>query len=186
MPRHLISLRDFMGRWTIIREIRDQKNGTRGRLDGQAVFRAQVDDPEILTYEERGQLQMDGGTPIAAERRYQWRQIPESRSIDIQFADGRPFHKLDLNCTMPFDTHFCEPDVYNVSYDFRSWPVWRCEWRVQGPRKDYRMWSRYRFMGHVSQAKMPCAATPAEAQRAPNSMVTEGESSWRSTVRTES
>jgi len=32
----------------------------------------------------------------------------------------------------------------DVTYDFRKYPQWRAEWRVEGPKKDYRMVTTYR------------------------------------------
>ena len=43
----------------------------------------------------------------------------------------------------PVADHWCDPDTYKVRYDFREWPLWRAEWRVTGPRKDYVMRSVY-------------------------------------------
>ena len=186
MPRHRIKLSDFLGRWSILREIRDETTATRGRLEGQAVFRQSDQWESSLTYEERGQLTMDGSPTLTAERTYLWFLGNDPNTIDILFQDGRPFHRLDLNCTMPFSSHFCSPDEYNVSYDFRSWPVWRSEWRVRGPRKDYRIWSRFRFMGDASQVRTPCHQRLAGAEKAPTLQPMNEGNTWRSKVPTES
>ena len=48
---------------------------------------------------------------------------------------------------MPDALHHCDPDMYNVSYDFTRWSQrkkqWRSVWTVLGPRKDYKMLSSY-------------------------------------------
>jgi len=141
MARTGLSLRDFVGRWSLTREIADAASGRGGNLLGEAVFRPEGDH---LIYEERGELSMEGLAPLLAERRYIWRP-GEGNSIDVHFEDGRPFHRIGLHQTMPFDTHFCAPDVYDMVYDFRTWPEWECRTRVEGPRKTYRLISRYRY-----------------------------------------
>ena len=40
--------------------------------------------------------------------------------------------------------HWCDPDMYRVGYDFSAWPEFAATWEVAGPKKAYRMVSRYR------------------------------------------
>jgi hypothetical protein len=61
----------------------------------------------------------------------------------VLFADGRPFHAFDPGAARPEAAHDCPPDLYRVRYDFSDWPDWQAAWEVRGPRKDYRMVSRY-------------------------------------------
>ena len=173
-----VGLQSFRGRWTILREIRDEKNGQKGRLEGHAVFRPNAEYPNTMVLEERGQLQMEGAPALPAKRSYIWRSAEDGRMIDVSFADQRPFHRIDLACTMPFDTHFCAPDIYNVTYDFRSWPVWQAEWRVRGPRKDYRIWSRFRYIGDVSHVYTPCATAEHRAVKPQSPPAIERDSTW--------
>lgn len=172
-------MRGFEGRWTILREIADRKNGTIGRLAGQAVFRKIPERKGALFYEERGELVLEGAGPMTAERRYVWAES-DGGLIEVEFEDGRRFHTIDLNRTMPFADHFCTPDHYWVNYDFRDWPVWHCEWHVRGPRKDYRMRSRYRYMGDVSRVLEACAQSAREADSG-QVREREGGDRWQST-----
>ena len=186
LTRNKINLENFQGRWTILREIRDELNGQTGRLEGQATFRPDEQDPESLIYEERGLLQMEGSPALHAERKYRWSLVGAGNTISVSFEDGRPFHSLDLDRTMPFDTHVCSPDIYEVSYDFRSWPVWRVEWRVQGPKKDYRLWTRFRFMGDVTFRGRSCVGPLARANDQRQSTKANEGDEWLSTLQTES
>ena len=138
-----LTLESFIGRWSLDRRIDDAATGRTGALTGEAVFRPRGEDE--LLYEERGELQMEGLAPLMAERRYVWRR-DEGSWIAIHFEDGRLFHRLNLAQTMPFDTHFCTPDVYDMVYDLRGWPNWHCRTRVEGPRKTYRLVSRYAYL----------------------------------------
>ena len=72
-----------------------------------------------------------------AERRYLW-----GPDLTVCFEDGRFFHQVPPEGGQA--AHWCDPDQYEVSYDFRAWPDWQTRWRVVGPRKDYAMVSWYR------------------------------------------
>ncbi len=131
------ALTDFAGNWRIMREIADQKAGQVGRLTGEARFTA---DAEGLAYHESGWLEMGGGR-MQATRDYLWREGAER--VDVLFGDGRYFHSFDLGQSAPEAAHWCDPDQYDVTYDFSDWPCWRSVWIVKGPRKDYRMETQF-------------------------------------------
>ena len=130
-------LEDFAGDWQLDREIEDFGGGAHGTFGGTARLTA---DARGLAYLETGVLQMAGQAPLQAERRYLWQA--DTRGIAIHFADGRFFHTLPLRGGAA--DHWCDPDQYDVVYDFRTWPHWTSRWRVTGPRKDYLTISRYR------------------------------------------
>jgi hypothetical protein len=130
-------LNDFIGKWSIDRKISDHHSGMDGRFLGHAVFAATQNG---LVYHEEGQLSYGSGPAMAATRDYLWRT--ETGRIIVDHADGRPFHSFDP--TTPEADHWCDPDRYKVRYDFGKWPLWRAEWVVTGPRKDYLMVSVYR------------------------------------------
>ncbi len=133
-----LTLDDFLGEWSIERQIDDRRAGAPASFSGTARF-----DPAEsgLLYCETGQLFLPNAPPLAASRRYLWRQA-EGR-IHVLFEDGRAFHDFSPNFTVSAAGHSCDPDRYDVSYDFSDWPAWHCRWRVNGPRKDYVMDSRY-------------------------------------------
>jgi len=140
-----VSLRSFVGRWSLLREIEDSAHNRSGRMVGEVVYRPS-DEDGVLIYEETGQLMLEGLAPLMAERRYRWRN-GRGNMVDVEFEDGRLFHHVNLDQTMPFDTHFCAPDVYDMTYDFREWPKWSSSARVEGPRKTYRLHSHYQYLG---------------------------------------
>ena len=131
------ALMDFEGVWRVDRAI-SHRNGPEARFDGQAVF---ASDNGGLVYREDGHLHMPGQPPIRAERRYLWR-VGQAGGIDVCFDDGRAFHRIGVG-GVPEDRHYCDPDIYDVTYDFSAWPVWTSHWEVSGPRKDYTMVTRY-------------------------------------------
>ena len=113
------------------RVIRGATGGT-GHFIGAAQWRP---DGDGALYVETGELVLPSGR-FAATRRYRW-----GRDLSVWFDDGRFFHKV------PADggdaAHWCDPDQYDVHYDFADWPNWQVRWQVRGPRKDYTMVSRY-------------------------------------------
>jgi hypothetical protein len=133
-------LLEFEGLWQLSRAIEDMRGPGSGQFEGIARFNA---DGAGLAYAEEGRLTLAGQAPVTATRRYLWRPGGDG-GISVLFEDGRPFHRIWPGRLMPDDTHVCTPDLYHVAYDFRGWPAWSATWRVVGPRKDYRMVSRYR------------------------------------------
>lgn len=132
-------LADFEGAWRLEREIDDRLAGRQGRLTGKARFET---DGRGLVYREAGELAFPGQPPLSARQTYLWRA--DGEGIAVLFGDGRAFHRFDPGETGPSARHDCAPDLYRVTYDFAGWPDWTAVWRVTGPRKDYRMLSRYR------------------------------------------
>ena len=122
-------LSDFEGRWRLEKDIRQQHGGS-ASFEGEAVWDTGG------RYSEQGQLTLEDGTRIRAERRYVW-QVP----LAVFFEDGRFFH--DVPPCGGEAHHDCPPDQYRVAYDFGDWPRWQAVWRVTGPRKAYEMICRY-------------------------------------------
>lgn len=139
MIKKQIRLEDFQGRWAIRREIRDNLSNQQGKFVGIAEFSVMDDG---LLYIEQGKLALGDAAEVNAERCYHWRG--SEAEIEVLFEDGRPFHRFNLRRTMPDARHLCGADMYNVTYDFGDWPNWSARWDVLGPRKDYRMISRYK------------------------------------------
>lgn len=131
-------LSDFAGTWRLTKRLHDRRAGVEGHFEGEARFTPAATG---LAYEETGLLSLAGQRPLAAERRYLWRE--EAGRIAVDYADGRPFHEFDADNPAPLAEHLCAPDHYAVRYDFAGWPEWEAEWTVTGPRKDYLLRCRY-------------------------------------------
>lgn len=128
-------LLDFCGEWRLSRRIQSEIAGQSGRFEGRAWF---TPDDAGLLYREAGTLTV-GAHEMEAERRYLWRVV--EGDIAVFFEDGKPFHQFAPQQVAA--SHFCDPDTYNVTYDFANWPKWSSTWRVTGPRKDYVMTSEF-------------------------------------------
>ncbi|MEO0743754.1 MAG: DUF6314 family protein [Pseudomonadota bacterium] len=128
-------LLDFEGLWRIAREVR-HGDGSVGQFAGTAQFTPAGDG---LAYVEEGTLTL-AGTALQATQRYHW-----GADLSVHFDDGRFFHHVP---PLGGETsHWCAPDQYDGHYDFADWPAFTVTWTVTGPRKDYRMLSRYARSG---------------------------------------
>jgi hypothetical protein len=126
------SLKDFEGTWNVTRQIA-HADGTRAHFAGEAVWML---EGEGMKYEETGTLWIGECAPIIATRRYFW-----TPDLAVLFDDGRFFHSVPPAGGRT--SHWCPPDQYEGRYDFDLWPEFRVTWHVSGPRKSYRMDSRY-------------------------------------------
>ena len=57
-------------------------------------------------------------------------------TADVRFADGRPFHDLDLTSGRWITDHPCAADLYRGEFTVLDPDRWRTVWRVAGPAKD--------------------------------------------------
>lgn len=131
---------DFLGRWSIDRTIEDAQGTGSAHFTGSAVIKECGD---IWEFSESGTLSLAQGSVMRAERKYLWR--PAGAGFDVFFEDQRFFHHFDLGADAQA-SHWCDPDQYDVSYDFTDWPNWSSRWNVAGPRKAYIMQSQFRPM----------------------------------------
>jgi hypothetical protein len=81
------------------------------------------------------------GNRVTATRDYLW--VGQGRHIKVQFMDQTLLQQFDLGAENPSDLHLCGADNYDGSYIFDDWPIWQATWRVNGPRKNYTMVTRF-------------------------------------------
>ena len=125
-------LEDFEGAWAFTRRV-SHAGGQEAAVTGRAVWsRAGTG----LALVETGEMHLPGAAPMQVERRYRW-----GADLAVFFEDGRFFHQIPPKGGGA--SHWCDPDRYDGSYDFSRWPDFTVTWCVRGPRKDYRMVTRY-------------------------------------------
>ncbi|MFI5520382.1 DUF6314 family protein [Streptomyces platensis] len=129
------------GRWSIERTVHDLRNGVEGSFRGTAEFRPDATGGALLHHEE-GQLTW-GGTVQPASRTLRLRPRPDG-TAEVGFADGRPFHDLDLRTGRWTAVHPCAADRYEGTFTAVGPDAWHLEWRVGGPAKDQLLCSVYR------------------------------------------
>jgi hypothetical protein len=88
-----------------------------------------------------------------AERRYRFRFTGPWRAA-VGFADGRPFHELQLCAGETAVEHLCGNDLYRGRYRLAGDHRWRLAWRITGPRKDLSLDTAYlRFSEEARPSK---------------------------------
>jgi len=131
------SLAALEGRWLLSRHIL-HGDGRRDFFEGEVLFRRAG---LRLIQDETGTMTV-GNQQFQGQRRYIWEQAQDS--LRVYFDDMRPFHSIPLGTALVETVHLCDPDRYQVAYDFSDWPNWSSVWDVEGPRKDYSMTSHMR------------------------------------------
>lgn len=132
------------GLWTVSRTMEDRRRGERGSFEGRAEFAPEGEG--LLAYREEGRLAL-GGFETVAHQRYLY-AFPASHKgsqrllhraphrAEVRFADGRPFHDLDLSDGLWTAGHRCAPDTYRGRFRALGPDRWWVRWIVTGPRKD--------------------------------------------------
>jgi hypothetical protein len=138
----------LVGRWSIDRVVVDERTGAQGTFTGTAEFRRV--DGELLELES-GEF-VWGGVSNQANRTHRLVPRPDG-TADVLFADGRPFHDLDLRTGRWRTRHPCAADLYDGEFTVVSHDEWHLRWRVEGPAKTQVLTSVYR-------------RNPADARRA--------------------
>ncbi|WP_416976557.1 DUF6314 family protein [Streptomyces sp. T028] len=132
------------GRWHVERVVRDLADGGEGRFRGTTVF-SPLDGGGLL-HEESGTFTWQGsGRP--AERILRFLPGPVPGTADVRFADGRPFHDLDLTTGRHTADHPCAADLYRGEFTVRDVDRRRTVWRVGGPAKDLLLTTDYARVG---------------------------------------
>ncbi|MDN3255979.1 DUF6314 family protein [Streptomyces mutabilis] len=121
------------GRWRTERTVRDLTSGAQGRFVGSTAFEALAGGG--LLSREAGAFTWQGVTR-PAERTLRYEPGAGPGTADVRFADGRPFHGLDLTSGHHVADHPCAADLYRGEFTVRDADRWRTVWRVGGPAKD--------------------------------------------------
>ncbi|MFG2141193.1 DUF6314 family protein [Streptomyces sp. NPDC048650] len=129
------------GGWRIERSVADLRSGALGSFRGIAHFGPDAAGDGLLHHEE-GELTW-GETVHPASRTLRLRPLPDG-TAEVHFADGRPFHALDLRSGRWIAVHPCAADRYEGTFTVVAADEWHLAWRVGGPAKDQLLRSVYR------------------------------------------
>ncbi|MFE7035028.1 DUF6314 family protein [Streptomyces sp. NPDC057621] len=122
------------GSWRVERSVRDLASGAQGTFRGVTVFERLDDGPGLLHHESGTFVWQGVARP--AERTLRFLPDGGASRADVRFADGRPFHDLDLATGRHVTDHPCSADLYRGEFTVRDADRWRTVWRVGGPAKD--------------------------------------------------
>jgi hypothetical protein len=124
------------GSWHVERSVRDLASGAAGAFSGTTVFEAPADGGPGLLHHESGTFTWEGAAR-PAERTLRFLPGDDGAGrADVRFADGRPFHDLDLTSGRHVADHPCAADLYRGEFTVYDADHWRTVWRVGGPAKD--------------------------------------------------
>ena len=121
----------LLGEWDLQRHLVDIRLGLEGRFGGIARF--SPDGPLAAGYDERGILTWPGHVGPAS-RRLRCESVGEGR-VAFSFADGRPFHHLELRSDGFEAFHLCGADRYGGRFVLLGDDEWHATWEVEGPHK---------------------------------------------------
>jgi hypothetical protein len=121
------------GHWRVERSVRDLASGERGKFTGATLF-SPLESGGLL-HEESGMFVWQGVTR-PAERTLRFLPGSSPGTADVRFADGRPFHDLDLTAGHHTADHPCAADLYRGEFTVLDTDRWRTVWRAHGPAKD--------------------------------------------------
>ena len=134
----------LLGKWTLVRFLRDHRSGTDGRFEGSAtatIVQAPSGGNAVASagtrarYDEAGTLRF-GSHVGPASRSLELVRL-ESAVVMLYFTDGKPFVDLDLRNGTWRSSHPCGEDHYDIVTIVRSPGEVEEHWRVRGPTEDY-------------------------------------------------
>ncbi|WP_367040107.1 DUF6314 family protein [Streptomyces sp. Je 1-332] len=128
------------GAWQVVRTARDLAGNAEGHFSGTTVF-TPSDDGGLLSHESG--VFTWRGTPRPAERTLRFVPGGDPATAHVQFADGRPFHDLDLRTGRHTADHPCGLDLYRGEFEVYDDRRWLTRWRVAGPTKDLILTTAY-------------------------------------------
>lgn len=127
------------GEWNVSRHIKDFQANIIGQFIGNAIFTPVM--PTTLSFHEAGEMTY-GSFLGPCERTLKFHQL-NSTSVQVRFADDRPFVEVDFSDTATPSTHLCGQDRYDITLRALSGDVIEETWRVHGPTKDYEAIARW-------------------------------------------
>lgn len=158
---------NLQGSWRLRRSLNSALPGfPSGTFEGTASFKPRAPTTHTaageLVYSEQGELKMDNGHVLKANRKYIYRYDADEDKIaawfikeDTKAKDGQEevdylFHDLEMTPAGDSWTgqgeHLCELDMYWAYYEFRmpkvaedgqEMNVFGVRYKVKGPQKDY-------------------------------------------------
>lgn len=122
------------GDWSCRRLVYDGLSRAFLRGEGHCTFQ-----PEGKRLRQVESLVFNG---LEASRTYLW-EVRET-AVWLLYEDGRPL--VPVTDSQKDGRHLCGQDLYEVRLSEWALRCFTLSWRVQGPRKDYAMVTRYRRM----------------------------------------
>ncbi|MDW4906867.1 DUF6314 family protein [Streptomyces sp. ADMS] len=118
------------GSWRVEPTVRDLGSTDEGSFTGTTMFSPLYGGG--LLHHESGTFVVQG-VARPAERTLRFLPDATPGTADVRFADGRPFHDLDLTSGRWVTRHPCAADLYRGEFTVLDTDRRRTVWRVAGP-----------------------------------------------------
>lgn len=119
----------LLGGWSVDRVLVEPVSGHRGTFTGEAEFSPEQGGA-AAAYHEHGRLRWPTyGGPASRRLRY---ELTGDGVLAVCFADGRPFHTVELSGGEAAYEHPCGDDLYVGTLAVVDKDEWRQVWRVAG------------------------------------------------------
>lgn len=105
-------------------------------------------EERLLHYREKGRLLLTGGEEFESEREYLFDRSDNGFAVYFKETPRRLFHTISLErqdggLLRGGSVHWCHDDVYKTLYEFLPDGQFVIQHDVTGPRKDYRIFTKY-------------------------------------------
>ncbi|WP_328539743.1 DUF6314 family protein [Streptomyces sp. NBC_00344] len=133
------------GAWRVERTVRDLSGESDGCFTGRTDFEP-LDGGGLLHHESGTFVWQGVARPAGRILRFLPAQPGEdggTGTSQVQFADGRFFHGLDLRSGHHIADHPCGADLYRGEFEAWGPDGWRSIWRVGGPAKQLLLTTEY-------------------------------------------
>ena len=124
----------LVGHWRLLRVLDDHLGSSSGRFEGVASLHLD-EGPRQGWYLEQGRFTVRAGE-TSASRRLHYLACDDG-SVQVHFADGRSFYRLDLGAGHQRALHLCGEDRYEIETVVLSPSRFEERWRARGPKKGY-------------------------------------------------
>lgn len=133
------------------------------KASGFAAFIPNESDPNLLIYTEKVTINSDDRdnamNGMQAKQKYKYRYDKSAQTLTKYFYDDRLFYEMKIGAN-PSDTegtteviasnelkfcgsHLCVQDTYEANYVFRNNDVFELNYSVKGPKKCYRIITKF-------------------------------------------
>ena len=135
----------MQGRWSAHRQF---EGNYRGAFQGDASFVLESGGAPAYRYTEQGKLTDEAGQRFDAKQSY--RYCLTEKNLEVlkrEDAVWTVMHQLDFRddggIATAGHTHLCGQDHYTAVYRVDLSGSWEVSYRVTGPKKDYRICTKY-------------------------------------------
>ncbi len=138
----------FRGKWEISRLITHNFSGETYTANGYAEF-ARSGSSNTIKYTEKLRVQnvLDSEF-FTSNQEYLYTYNNELNILEKYFSDERPFYTFSITESsgqqfLAYGNHLCNHDIYKAEYQFTTKESFSIKYTVNGPEKNYNIYTLY-------------------------------------------